>query len=203
LPAPPVGGGPPAPPGSYPVVYEADYPEAGIANWRPLVQGLLAIPHWFVVGFLALGAYFAFVVVWFSILFTRKYPPGIHNFIAGVLRWSTRVTGYSYLMTEQYPPFSLGEDPYPVRARFPYPEQGIANWRPLVQGLMAFPHLVILWLLGIAAGFAFIYAWFVILFTGKYPPAVFNFIVGVIRWQTRVTGYVLLMTEEYPPFELA
>lgn len=205
--APPAPAGPPVPyggggQGGYPISIEADYPEAGITNWRPLLQGLMAFPHFFVLFFIAIAGYFALIGAWFSIVFTGRYPPGIFNFIAGAMRWSTRVSGYTYLMTEQYPPFSLGEDPYPVRARFQYPENGIARWRPFFQGFLALPHLIVVYFLAIAAYVAFIVAWFSILFTGRYPPGVFNFIVGVMRWQTRVSGYVLLMTEEYPPFEL-
>ena len=205
--APPAPAGPPVPyggggQGGYPISIEADYPEAGITNWRPLLQGLMAFPHFFVLFFIAIAGYFALIGAWFSIVFTGRYPPGIFNFIAGAMRWSYRVSAYTYLMTEQYPPFSLGEDPYPVRARFQYPENGIARWRPFFQGFLALPHLIVLYFLAIGAYVAFIVAWFSILFTGRYPPGVFNFIVGVMRWQTRVSGYVLLMTEEYPPFSL-
>ena len=203
-PAPYGGGGPPAAPGSgYPAQLEIDYPQNGIARWRVFFQGWLAIPHFFALFFVAFAAYFAFVGVWFSIVFTKKYPPGLFNFITGVLRWSSRVSGYVYLMTEQYPPFSTADEPYPIRARFQYPQNGIARWRPFFQGLLAFPHFVVLYFLAIGAGLAFVFAWFVILFTGKYPPGVFNFIAGVMRWQTRVSAYMMLMTEEYPPFELA
>jgi pSer/pThr/pTyr-binding forkhead associated (FHA) protein len=201
-PAPYGGGAVPATATTYPIGLEADYPENGIANWRPLVQWLLVIPQFFVLFFIAIGAYLAFIGVWFSVLFTRRYPPGIFNFIAGALRWGNRVSGYNYVMTEEYPPFSLDEAPYPIRSRFEYPEAGISRWRPFFQGLLAFPHWIVLGFLGFAAYFAYIYAFFVILFTGKYPRGVFDFLVGVIRWQTRVYGYTLLMTEQYPPFSL-
>lgn len=197
------GGGPPAP-GSYPAELDVDFPQNGIARWRPLVQWILAIPQFFVLAFVGFAAYFAFIGVWFSILFTRKYPPGLFKFMSGVVRWANRVNGFNWVMTEQYPPFSLEDEPqYPVRTRIQYPEAGISRWRVFFQGFLAIPHFIVLYLLGIGAYFAFIYAWFVILFTGKYPEGVFNFIVGVMRWQTRVFAYALLMTEEYPPFELA
>jgi hypothetical protein len=105
-------------------------------------------------------------------------------------------------MTEQYPPFSLGEDPYPIRARFQYPENGIARWRVFFQGLLAIPHIIVMYFLFVAQYVAFIIAWFSILFTRNYPPGVFNFILGCMRWQTRVSGYIMWMTEEYPPFSL-
>jgi hypothetical protein len=187
---------------AYPINLEADYPAAGIANWRPLVQWLLVIPHFIVLFFVAMGAYLAFIGVWFSVLFTRRYPPGIFNFIAGAFRWNNRVTGYQLLMTEAYPPFSLEEVPYPIRTTIQYPENGIARWRPFFQGILVFPHFFVLGFLGFAAYFAYAWAWLAILFTGKYPPGAFNFITGVLRWGTRVYAYMLLMTEEYPPFSL-
>jgi pSer/pThr/pTyr-binding forkhead associated (FHA) protein len=195
------GGGVPAGP-AYPVKLEADYPEGGITNWRPLVHWLLVIPHFFVLFFIVIAGYFAFIGAWFSILFTRRYPPGIFNFLTGAMRWSNRVNGYNWVMTEEYPPFTLDEAPYPIRTRFEYPEGGIARWRPFFQGFLAIPHFIVMYFLGIAAYVGYIIAFFSILFTGKYPPGVFNFIVGVMRWQTRVIAYALLMTEEYPPFSL-
>jgi hypothetical protein len=155
-----------------------------------------------VLAFVVLVGYFALIGAFFSILFTRRYPPGIFNYLAGMLRWQARLNGYLYLMTEQYPPFSLGEDPYPIRLRIQYPENGIARWRALFQGLLAIPHFIVLGFLGFAQYFAFVIVWFSILFTRNYPPGVFNFILGCMRWQTRVSAYSLWMTEEYPPFSL-
>jgi hypothetical protein len=206
----PAAGRPPAPnaqgavaPQGYPVGLEVDYPEGGIARWRCFFQGFLAIPHLFVLWFVALGAYFAFIYAWFAILFTGRYPAGVFNFITGALRWGTRVTVFSYLMSERYPPFSTDHDPgYPARAQFGYPEGGIARWRPLFQWILAFPHLIVLGLVGIAVVFAMIYAWFAILFTRRFPPGVFEFVSGVLRWTTRVNAYTLLTTEQYPPFSL-
>jgi hypothetical protein len=184
------------------VHYEADYPEGGIARWRCFFQWLLLIPQYFVLLFVWLGAALAFIGAWFAIIFTRRYPPGIFNFLVGSLRWGARVNGYSYLMTEQYPPFSLEEVPYPIRFRAEYPEGGIARWRPFLHYFMAFPHLVVLWVLGIGVWLAMIGAWFSILFTRNYPRGIFDFVNGVLRWQLRVQAYILLMTEQYPPFSL-
>jgi Inner membrane component of T3SS, cytoplasmic domain/Domain of unknown function (DUF4389) len=207
-PSPPPGG-PPAPyygggglAGAYPVNYEADYPSGGIARWRCFFQGVLAWPHLLVLFFVWIAAYLAFVVAAWAIIFTRRYPRGMFNFIAGALRWGARVNGFSYLMTEQYPPFSLEDTPYPIRARFDYPEGGIARWRPFFQYFLAIPHMIVLYVLYIAALLALVGAWFSILFTRNYPPGLFNFVVGVQRWTLRVQAYYFLMTEQYPPFSL-
>jgi hypothetical protein len=207
-PAPPPGG-PPAPHytgafgTAYPAAYEADYPAGGIARWRPFFQWLLAFPHFFVLWFVFIGAVFAYIGAWFAILFTGRYPPGLFNFLVGSLRWSYRVTGYSYLMTEHYPPFSLEDVPYPIRVRIDYPQGGIARWRPLLHYIMAIPHIFVLYFLGFAAVVGIFIAWWAVLFTRSYPVGIFNFVNGVVRWQLRVQAYILLMTEQYPPFSLA
>ena len=199
--------GPPAPylpatAGDYPIAYEADYPEAGIARWRCFFQGLMAYPHFFVLIFIWIAAFFGVIAAWFAILFTGRYPPGIFNFLAGTIRWGNRVNGFTWLMTEKYPPFSLDEAAYPIRTRIQYPEGGIARWRPLVHWILVYPHTFVLFFLWIGGFFALIYAWFVILFTRRYPPGVFNYLAGLGRWATRVQAYQLWMTERYPPFSL-
>jgi hypothetical protein len=189
--------------GAYPIEYEADFPSAGISRWRAFFQGFLLIPHLFALIFVGIGAYIAYFFAWWAIIFTRRYPRGLFNFITGTLRWATRVNSFAYLMTERYPPFSLEDDPdYPVRARFQYPEAGIARWRPLVQYFMALPHLFVLYFVGIGAYLAMIVVWFSILFTRTFPPGLFNFIAGYQRWNLRVIAYAALTTEEYPPFGL-
>jgi hypothetical protein len=207
-PAPPPGG-PPAPYYAgplgtpYAATYEADYPAGGIARWRPFLQWLLVIPHAFVLWFVFIGAFLAFIAAWFAILFTGRYPPGIFNFLVGALRWGHRVGGYYYLMTEQYPPFSLEDTQYPIRVRVDYPQGGIARWRPLLHYFMALPHIFVLYFLGFAAVVGLFVAWWAIVFTRNYPAGIFDFVNGVIRWQVRVQAYILLMTEQYPPFSLA
>jgi Domain of unknown function (DUF4389) len=203
-------GQPPAPhsptglgPAGYPVQFEANFPQAGIARWRPFLQSwLLAIPHWFALFFVGIAAYCVIIVSWFAVLITGRYPEGMFNFVAGTLRWANRVTAYTYLMTEEYPPFSMGEEPqYPVRTHFQYPQK-IARWRPLVQWLLAIPHVIALYFVAIGAFIAYVIAWFAIVFTRKFPEGLFDFIAGYMRWNSRVIAYYLWMTEEYPPFGL-
>jgi hypothetical protein len=216
---PPAGGAPPTsqPPvpqspsamatSSYPINFVADYPQGGIERWRPFLQGVffpvVAIPHFIALFFVWIGAFFAWIAAFFAILFTGRYPRGLFDFLAGTMRWSFRLIGYTYLFTEAYPPFSLGEHPeYPIRVPIEYPAEGIARWRPLVHWLLAIPHAIVIYFLGIAAFFVYVYAWFVLVFTGSYPAGPFNFLVGYHRWQTRYYGYLIWATEEYPPFTL-
>ncbi|MFL5886976.1 MAG: DUF4389 domain-containing protein [Thermoleophilaceae bacterium] len=205
VPAP--AAGPPAPyepPSDYPIAVEAGYPER-IANWRPLVQWwLLLIPNAIAFFFVALVAFVAVFIAWFAVIITGRWPEGLFNFVAGTGRWGVRLAGYYFLLTERYPPFSLGEEPdYPIRSRFPYPEQGIARWRPIVQWILAIPHLIVLYVLQIVAFVCAIAAGFAILFTGKYPRGLYDIVLGYLRWQTRVNAYYYFLTDRYPPFTLS
>jgi len=83
-------------------------PDGKIARWRVLVQYILAIPHFIVVGFLFLAEYIVIIVAFFAILFTRKWPRSMFDFTVGIMRWRTRANAYGYFwMTDKYPPFSL------------------------------------------------------------------------------------------------
>ena len=91
---------------------ELDYasPDAAadLNRWLPLVKWLLAIPHYIVLFFLDIAAFFAVIVTWFAILFTGRYPRGIFSFVEGVFRWHNRVAAYAFtLVTDRYPPFRL------------------------------------------------------------------------------------------------
>ena len=137
------------------------------------------------------------------ILFRQKYPRWWFDFNLQLARFSTRVSSYLALMSDRYP--STDEE-QSVHLDLDYPnvKQDLNRWMPLVKWLLAIPHYVVLLFLGVAAVFAVILAWFAILFTGRYPHGIFNFVEGVMRWGLRVQGYALLLvTDRYPPFRLA
>ena len=135
------------------------------------------------------------------IVFRRKYPRWWFDWNLNFLRFSNRVTAYLALLGDRYP--STDEE-QAVHLDFPYPDMRQLNrWLPLVKWLLAIPHYIVLFFLCIAAAVAVIVAWFAILFTGTYPRGLFDFVVGVMRWGNRVTGYAAaLVTDEYPPFSL-
>ena len=137
------------------------------------------------------------------ILFRQKYPQWWFDFNLQLVRFSTRVTSYLALMSDRYP--STDEEQW-VHLDLDYPnvKQDLNRWLPLVKWLLAIPHYVVLLFLGIAAVFAVILAWFAILFTGRYPRSLFDFVEGVLRWGLRVEAYALLLvTDRYPSFRLA
>jgi hypothetical protein len=137
------------------------------------------------------------------ILFRQKYPRWWFDFNLQLTRFSTRVSSYLALMSDRYP--STDEE-QSVHLDLDYPnvKRDLNRWLPLVKWLLAIPHYVVLFFLSIAAVFAVIVAWFVILFTGRYPRGLFDFVEGVLRWWLRVEAYaMLLVTDRYPPFRLA
>jgi hypothetical protein len=137
------------------------------------------------------------------ILFREKYPRWWFDWNLELLRFTNRVGTYVALMNDRYP--STDERQW-VQLDYPYPDvkRDLNRWLPLVKWLLAIPHYIVLFFLGIAAFFVVVFAWFAVLFTGHYPRGAFEFVEGVIRWHNRVTGYALILTtDRYPPFRLA
>jgi hypothetical protein len=150
----------------------------------------------------ALGGGVLVAPILLMILFRHKYPRWWFDFNLELTRFSTRVFSYLALMSDRYP--STDEEQW-VHLDLDYPnvERDLNRWLPLVKWFLAIPHYVVLLFLGIAAVFAVIIAWFAILFTGRYPRGIFDFVEGVLRWGLRVEAYAfLLVTDSYPPFRL-
>lgn len=137
------------------------------------------------------------------LLFRQKYPRWWFDWNVALTKFSTRVEAYLALLGDEYP--STDED-QAVHIEIPYPDakQDLNRWLPLVKWLLAIPHYIVLFFLGIAAIVSVVIAWFAILFTGRYPRGLFDFVVGVFRWCLRVAVYAfLLTTDRYPPFSLS
>lgn len=143
-----------------------------------------------------------FAATLLMILFRRRYPRWWFDFALELTRFSTRVCAYGALLTDQYPS-TVEEQGVHLEIDYPEVERDLNRWLPLVKWLLAIPHFAILLVLSVAAFFAVIAAWFAILFTGRYPRGLFDFVVGVGRWWLRVQAYALLLvTDRYPPFSL-
>jgi hypothetical protein len=144
-----------------------------------------------------------FIAPLLMILFRQKYPRWWFDWNLELQRFGNRVGSYLALMNDQYP--STDEHQW-VRLDYVYPDAAtdLNRWLPLVKWLLAIPHYIVLIFLDIAAFLVVIVAWFAIVFTGRYPRGMFDFVEGVIRWHNRVIGYALvLVTDQYPPFRLA
>ena len=141
-------------------------------------------------------------VAWFAILFTRRYPKGLFDVVVGFNRWGANVTSYTGLLRDEYPPFATDPGRYPVRYEVDYPEK-LNRWLIFVKWLIAIPHYVVLQILWLIAFLFWFIGWFAILFTGRFPKGMFDFIVGVMRWNYRVSGYTSLLRDEFPPYSMA
>jgi hypothetical protein len=205
---------------SYPVHFDVDYPDRELNRLTTFFRIFTVIPiaivlgavdggsswssnaghqvHWVAVG--AGGLLFFGPLL--MILFRQKYPRWWFDWNQELLRFQNRVGVYLALLDDRYP---STDEQQAVRLDLPYPdaERDLNRWLPLVKWLLAIPHYIVLFFLVIAAFFSVIVAWFAILFTGRYPRGLFDFVVGVGRWANRVTAYAfLLVTDEYPPFRL-
>lgn len=183
-------------------------PPERVANWRPLVHWLLGIPHLLILYALGVLSEVISIISWFVILFTGRLPEGLANIQVMYLRYSLRVATYEGFMREEYPPFSFattpedpGDDPR-VRVDV-HPQLEDRNRLTVAFRLiLVIPHIIVLALLGVALFFVAVIAFFAVLFTGRWPGGLRNFALGVGRWWLRANAYLLLLTDDYPPFSL-
>jgi len=207
---------------AYPLAFEGHL-DAPLSRWLWLVKWLLAIPHYIILALLGVALLVTTIAAGLVILFTGRYPRAWFVFSVGVLRWSWRVGFYGYftLGTDRYPPFTLAPAYYPAELAVPYPQR-LSRGLVLVKWwLLVLPHVLILSVLtgggGIIGvdtirsttvlsfsllGLLILIAAIALLFTSHYLPGVFPLVVGLNRWAYRVSVYVFLLRDEYPPFRL-
>lgn len=143
-----------------------------------------------------------FVATMLMIVFRQRYPRWWFDFALALNRFSNRVGAYMALLTDRYPSTEEAQSVH-LDLEYPNAQQDLNRWMPLVKWLLAIPHYIVLAVLVVGAVVAILIAWFAILFTGRYPRALFDYVVGVGRWALRVQAYAtLLITDRYPPFSL-
>jgi len=204
----------------YPVQFSVEYPDRELNRLTTAFRLIVAIPILIVattVGghestyeagrhgwtFAAGTGGLLFLAPLLMILFRQKYPRWWYDWNLELLRFSNRIGIYLALMDDRYP---STDEHQAVALDFAHPDakQGLNRWLPLVKWLLAIPHYILLAFLWLAAVVAVIVAWFAILFTGRYPRGLFDFVLGVLRWTNRVVGYAfILVTDQYPPFRLS
>jgi hypothetical protein len=201
----------------YPVQFSIEYPDRDLNRLTTAFRLIVAIPilivaaalggsygDWGDRGKFALGSgAVLFLAPLLMIVFRQKYPRWWFDWNLEFLRFENRIGAYLALMDDRYP---STDEHQTVMLDLPYPDakQGLNRWLPIVKWLLAIPHYIVLFFLVIAALVMIIVAWFAILFTGRYPRGLFDFVLGVFRWGNRVTAYAfVLVTDRYPPFRLS
>ena len=205
------------PSSAYPVTFSVDYPDRKLNRLTTFFRIFTVIPI-AIVASLVVGstyggggdtAYYAgagigllTLPVLLMILFRQKYPRWWYDWNLELLRFGNRIAVYLLLMDDRYP---STDEQQSVHLALPYPDvqADLGRGMPLVKWLLAIPHYFVLFFIWIGVYFGVIFAWFAILFTGRYPRGLFDFVEGAIRWHNRVIGYAFaLVTDQYPPFRL-
>jgi hypothetical protein len=214
-------GSPPRAPEPYAARLDIDYPErldrlstffrliwiipiyiilsllSAVASWTVITQSGEAVTR--SSGGITSGLFLATLLM---ILFRQRYPRWWFDFAREFTRFVARVSAYFVLLTDRYPS-TVEEQSVHLEIDYPDVERDLNRWLPLVKWFLAIPHYIVLVVLAVVAVFAVLIAWFAILFTGRYPRALFDYVVGVSRWALRVEAYAfLLVTDRYPPFSL-
>jgi small-conductance mechanosensitive channel len=205
---------------NYPVQFSVEYPDRELNRLSTAFRIIFAIPILVVLGAVSNGwagwgwgdwegggiaagaGGMLFIPVLLMIVFREKYPRWWYDWNLELLRFENRVVAYLALLDDRYP---STDERQAVTLEFPYPDakRDLNRWLPLVKWFLAIPHYIVLVFLAIAAIVVVVVAWFAILFTGRYPRGLFDFVVGVMRWGTRVQAYAfILVTDRYPPFQL-
>ena len=196
----------------FPVQLDIDYPDRRLNRLTSAFRLIVVIPIAVVLGLVApsteLEDYgkaaggLLFFAPLLMILVRRKYPRWWFDWNVALMKFALRVQAYVFLVSDEYP--STDEE-QTVHLEIVYPDAqtDLNRWIPLVKWLLAIPHYIVLFFLALALIVVVVVAWFAILFTARYPRDLFDFVVGVMRWSTRVQAYAfVLFTDRYPPFRV-
>jgi hypothetical protein len=188
----------------YPIRLDIDYPDRPLNRTTSALRIFTAVPIMVLVGLISWGRTSGLLTapVSLMLLFRRKYPRWWFDWHVQLARFETRACAYVLLLDDRYP---STDDEQAVNLAVDYPDAGrdLNRWLPLVKWFLAIPHYIVLALLLLGVIGASVAAWFAILLTGRYPRGLFDYVVGVLRWCSRVQGYAFtLVTDRYPPFQL-
>ena len=186
----------------YPVSVDGDYEEP-LHRFLWLLKWFLVIPHWVILGLLSIPQILSYPAAWLAIIILGRYPRLLWDYHVGLMRWKWRLNYYAYHMgaTDQYPPFSMGERDYPASIAIEYPESS-SRMTAAFRWILIIPQAIISSLIGDLVGILVFISLVALLFTGRYPEALFAVNLGFNRWRYRVGAYGALLRDEYPPFSI-
>jgi hypothetical protein len=185
---------------AYPVSFEMDYVERR-SRLTTFFRWLLVIPHLIVLWLWSIAAGLAVIAAWFAIVFTGRYPQGLYDFVAGFLRYMSRVYGYAQLGVDPYPPFTGAEErAYPVRLNIGPPLERYSRLKAGFRFILAIPIALVVYAMQIVYGIGSFIAWFAIVILGRQPRGLQDMIHLGLSYQQRAAAYFALITEDWPPF---
>jgi hypothetical protein len=195
----------------YPIRLEFDEQEPinrlwGIPIVGHIARALILLPHWIVLVFLSWLVGLSVLISWIPILANGRPADWMYSLYGGTFRLSARVAAYMLMLTDAYPPFGF-DAPHPVRLTID-PDQSVANLWGIpfigfwIRSIFLIPHFIALWFVTLAACFVLLFSWIPVLLNGRMAPWGYEFLGGTTRWTTRVTLYLLMLTDRYPPFSL-
>jgi Domain of unknown function (DUF4389) len=187
----------------YPVSYQADFPGGGRNRLTAFFRYIVAIPWLIVAALYGFAASIAIFIAWFALVFTARFPEGLYNFVAGYVRFNTRVNAFIYLATDEWPPFNGDiNESYPVRVGIPPPKPEYSRLKAGFRLIVGIPVILLAYVQSLIALVIALIGWFAILLTGKLSEGLFDPLRSALAYSARATAYFGLLTEDYPPFSL-
>lgn len=168
------------------------------ARWRTLLRGLLVIPNLIVLAFLEIAVLFVTILLWFAALFTARVPEDLWRFSVGVLKWQARTYAFTFFLTDRYPPFKMGDAPYPVSMTLGGPPDRFNRFAVFFRFILIFPAVVVVEVFSIGVAIFSVFAWLATLVAGRCPRSLHLMIAAWLRYSLRTTVFEVLLTTEYP-----
>ncbi len=185
----------------YPVVYSAQHEAEGRSRLTVFFRLLLSIPWLIVAAFWGIAVFFALIGSWFALLFTGRYPQGLYDFNSRFLRFASRVSGWQWLLVDEWPPFNGEPDAnYPIRLQFDEPKAEYSRAKVFFRIFLLIPVYILTYIMSIILQLVGLVAWFVLVFTAKLPEGLYKPMRAAAAYSAKAGAYYLLLTEDFPPF---
>jgi hypothetical protein len=194
---------------TYPVTLQIERPETSSRMWALFntfipIKGITLIINIIMLYIFMIGVGVVFFISQLIVLFTGKYPQGMHKFVVQVMGWQMQVGAFMYGLRDEFPPFAPSDAASAVKLTIPYPEKSSRGWAIMtmlgLKSLALFPVIIVLYIFMIGVAVVFFISQLIVLFTGKFPEGMHAFMVKVMRWMVGISAFMYGLTDEYPPF---